>query len=118
MSTVWVQKVHRAIGIAGPIILIGPIIYVAWFLVTGASDFYSSLVLRNYLIFFGMPYAAFFAYFMVITLESGRGPIEVDFSGLKFKGAAGPLIFWLLIFLSVQLGFKLFWVGVLAPTEN
>lgn len=112
MSATWVKRVHRAIGVAGPIILIGPILYVAWLLVHDATDFYSSLVLHNYLVFFGMPYAAFFAYFMVITLESGRGPIEVELSGLKFKGAAGPLIFWLLIFLSVQFGFHLFWTGV------
>jgi hypothetical protein len=112
MGNDWLSKVHRAIAIAGPFVLIAPLIYIAWFLVTGASSYYSSLVLKNYLVFFGMPYAAFFAYYMVVTLESGRGPIEVEFGSLKFKGAAGPLIFWLLIFLSVQLGFKLFWVDV------
>ena len=107
----WQANSRTAIIIAGPLVLLGPIMYVAWLLVNDASVFYSSLVLRNYLIFFGMPYAAFFAYYLVITLESSRGPIEFEFMSLKFKGAAGPLVFWLLIFLSVQLGFKMFWVA-------
>lgn len=110
-TTDWHARVRQAIIVIGPFVLLGPILYVAWFLVNGASNFYSSLVLRNYLVFFGMPYAAFFAYYLVITLESSRGPIELEFISLKFKGAAGPLVFWLLIFLSVQLGFKMFWVA-------
>lgn len=104
--------VHLAVAVVGPLILLGPLLYVAWLLVSDATEYYTELVFRNYLIFFGMPYAAFFAYYMVVTVESGRGPIEVELSGLKFKGAAGPLIFWLLIFLSILLGFKMFWSGV------
>ena len=107
------DRVHLAIAIVGPLLLLGPLLYLGWFLVYGgASEYYSRLILRNHIVFFGMPYAAFFAYYMVVTIESSRGPIEAELLGFKFKGAAGPLAFWVLIFLSVVLGFKLLWVGV------
>ena len=112
MTQEWRTKVSRIVVLIGPFVLLGPIIYVAWLIVTpGTPREYTAFVLQNYLVFFGMPYAAFFSYYLVSALESSRGPIEVEFVGFKFKGAAGPLVFWLLIFLSVQLGFKLFWLG-------
>ena len=111
MTPVWRNKVSLAVAIVGPILLVAPLIYVARLLVTSATREYSAFVLQNYLIFFGMPYAAFFSYYLVSVLESSRGPIEVEFLGFKFKGAAGPLLFWILVFLSVLLGFKLFWQG-------
>ena len=112
MNQFWRDRAHLLVAFIGPIIVVGPIVYVAALLVGDGSADYWKFVKHNYLIFFGMPYAAFFAYYLVITLESSRGPIEVEFFGMKFKGAGGPLIFWLLVFLSILLGFKLFWQGV------
>jgi hypothetical protein len=109
MKEKWRDSVSNAVLILGPLALLAPIIYVAVLLVTSATDFYSGFVFQHYLVFFGMPYAGFFAYYLVTALESSRGPIEVEFVGFKFKGAAGPLVFWLLVFLSIQLGFSLFW---------
>lgn len=91
--------------------LVSPLVYVAQLLVTGASQSYSAFVFRNYLIFFGMPYAAIFAYFLVSTLEKTRGPIEVELATFKFKGAGGPLLFWILVFLTIISGFQMLWRG-------
>ena len=112
MNKTWREGIQTFIAVVGPVILVGPIVYVASLLVGGGTAEYWLFVKYNYLVFFGMPYAAFFAYYLVVTLESSRGPIEVEFFQLKFRGAAGPLVFWLLIFLAVLLGFKLFWQGV------
>jgi hypothetical protein len=112
MNSNFREKLQSMVALIGPIVLLTPIVYVASLLISDTTDEdYIDFVLRNYLTFFGMPYAAFFAYYLVVTIESGRGPIELEFGGLKFRGAAGPLIFWVLIFLSILLGFKLFWVG-------
>ena len=35
--------------------------------------------------------------------------IEVEFIGFKFKGAAGPVIMWILVFLSIVYAIKLLW---------
>ncbi len=102
--------VRSTVAILGPFILIAPLLYVAWFLVTDASPEYTTLVMKNYRIFFCMPYAAFFAYYLVVTLEKASGDIKVKFFGFEFEGAAGPLLFWLLIFLAILFGFDRFWV--------
>ena len=117
MAREWQSQVSRVVAVVGPFVLLAPIIYVACLIVSSDTPpSYSAFVLQNYLVFFGMPYAAFFSYYLVSALESSRGPIEVEFVGFKFKGAAGPLVFWLLVFLSVQLGFKLFWLGNVSGT--
>lgn len=102
------RRVFTAVGIA---LLALPLIYVGWMCTLADGGEYWEFVRKNYLVFFGMPYAAFFSYFLVSFVETRKGDIDVDFFTFKFKGAAGPLVFWLLIFLAIMLGFKLFWVG-------
>lgn len=104
------RPVFSMIGVA---LLITPIVYVAWLCTTNGAGDYWAFVQKNYLVFFGMPYAAFFAYYLVSVVETTRGDIEFEFFTLKFKGAAGPLVFWLLVFLAILLGFKLLWTGPL-----
>ena len=93
--------------IVGLAILAAPIVYVNY--LAGLDADYWTFVQRNYPVFFGMPYAAFFAYFLVKVLESSRGVVEVEFLTAKFKGAAGPLVFWLLIFLAILSGLRMLW---------
>jgi hypothetical protein len=102
---------RRIVSLVGIVFLVGPIVYVAWLSTTKGAGDYWAFVQKNYLVFFGMPYAAFFSYYLVSFLETRSGDIEVEFFTLKFKGAAGPLVFWLLVFLAILLGFKLFWTG-------
>jgi hypothetical protein len=102
---------RRFFSVVGLGLLIAPIVYVAWLTTEKGAEAYWAFVQKNYVVFFGMPYAAFFAYYLVSVLETTRGDIEVEFFTLKFKGAAGPLVFWTLVFLAILLGFKLFWNG-------
>lgn len=112
MNNLWRERMQTFVAFVGPVVLVVPILYVNSLLVGEGTSEYWEFVKYNYLVFFGLPYAAFFAYYLVVALESSRGQIEVEFFQLKFKGAAGPLVFWLLIFLAVLLGFKLFWLGI------
>ncbi len=102
-----VRTIVRKWGFFG---LMLPIIFLVWWVYHDQCGFLTGIILRNYPTFFILPYGAFFAYFLVVTLEHSRGPIEADFMGLKFKGAAGPIIFWLLIFLALLLALKLLWI--------
>lgn len=102
-----VRAAVRKLGFVG---LVAPIIFLAWWCYHDPCGFLTGIVLRNYTTFFILPYGAFFAYFLVVTLEHARGPIEAEFVGLKFKGAAGPIVFWLLTFLALLLALKLLWI--------
>jgi hypothetical protein len=57
----------------------------------------------------GLPLAALVAFILVVLLEQSRGPIEFEGIGLKLKGAAGPLLMWVICFLAVATAIKLLW---------
>jgi hypothetical protein len=57
----------------------------------------------------GLPLIAIGALCLVLILRGTSGPIELEVLGLKFKGAAGPIIMWVLTFLAMALAVKLLW---------
>ena len=57
----------------------------------------------------GLPLIAIAALCLVLILRSTSGPIELQVLGLKFKGAAGPIIMWVITFLAIVLAVKLLW---------
>jgi hypothetical protein len=104
------NRVRTAIRKGGLIALLLPIAFAGIWCIWLPCHFFTGFIFQNYVTFFILPYGAFFAYFLVLTLEHSRGPIELDFMTLKFKGAAGPIVFWLMIFLALVLALKLLWV--------
>lgn len=54
----------------------------------------------------GLPVAGLTAFSLVVTLEVAAGTIKVDAWGLKFEGAAGQLLFWILCFLAIVSAMK------------
>jgi hypothetical protein len=79
----------------------------------GASFFWEGWIddmLRNHYVFFvGVPFAGLTAHFLVGTLENTRGKIEFEVVGMKFRGASGPIIMWVLVFLAIVVASRLVW---------
>ena len=69
----------------------------------------NSLLFKHYVFFVGLPFAGFLAYFIVGTLENVRGNIELEAFGIKFKGASGPIIMWVLVYMVLVLSIKMVW---------
>jgi len=57
----------------------------------------------------GLPAAAVAALFLVIVLQLTSGSIELVAFGIQFRGAAGPVIMWILSFLAISWMVKLLW---------
>ena len=57
----------------------------------------------------GLPAAALTAFFVVLILSNVAGAIEVKFYGIEFRGAATPVIFWLLCYLGIAASIKMVW---------
>jgi hypothetical protein len=57
----------------------------------------------------GLPMCALGSLCVVLTLRISAGPMEVEAWGLKFKGAAAPIVFWLLCFLAMATMIKMLW---------
>lgn len=57
----------------------------------------------------GLPSAALASLCIVIVLEGTAGPIQLEGLGFKFKGAAGPIVFWMFCFLVITFAIHLLW---------
>lgn len=57
----------------------------------------------------GLPMAAIGSLFIVLILEKTSGPVEFEMPGLKLKGAAGPVVFWLVCFLGMAFAINVLW---------
>jgi hypothetical protein len=57
----------------------------------------------------GIPFAMIAAFVIVTLLEQVSGPIEIGGAGFRFKGAAGQVFFWILVFLSIVYSIHLLW---------
>jgi hypothetical protein len=57
----------------------------------------------------GLPSAALASLCIVIVLEGTAGPIQLEGLGFKFKGAAGPIVFWMFCFLAITFAIHLLW---------
>ncbi len=57
----------------------------------------------------GLPMAALLAAFLVVGLRHSEGPIKFEGFGMKFEGASGQVILWVISFLSIAAAIKLLW---------
>ncbi len=103
-----IQVKSRAPLLVGVIALSCYLLFIARsFLVT--DGWMNNLLQNHYVFFVGLPFAGFLAYFVVGTLENIRGAVEFEIIGIKFKGASGPILMWIITFLSIVLSMHLAW---------
>jgi hypothetical protein len=69
-----------------------------------------SIAQKQFAAVIGLPMSAIASLFVVLVLRIAAGPIEVEVGSFKFKGAAAPIVFWLLCFLSIATAIKLLWL--------
>jgi hypothetical protein len=67
------------------------------------------IIEEHYAATMGLPLAAIAALVLVLLLEASAGPIEIEGLGFKFRGASGPAILWIFVFLAMTLAIKLLW---------
>ena len=49
------------------------------------------------------------ALFVTLILRISTGPLEFEMAGVKFKGGAAPIVFWIICFLSIVLSIRMLW---------
>jgi hypothetical protein len=59
----------------------------------------------------GLPLVAIAALFVVLILRMASGPIEVEIGSFKFKGAAAPIVFWIMCFLAMSTALRILWTA-------
>ncbi|TKC87273.1 hypothetical protein FAZ69_18240 [Trinickia terrae] len=110
----WQSKLHRLCAyVILAVLVLGPVFLGVFITVKalGASEDFVNFILQNYAVFFILPYVGCLAYFIVVTVENTRGPIEIELATIKLKGAGGPILFWVVVFVVVTSVIKMFWNG-------
>jgi hypothetical protein len=75
-----------------------------------ADGWLVSIINEQYAATVGVPLSAITAFCIVTLLNViSKGDIEFSFLGLSFKGASGPVILWVICFLTVVFGFSMLW---------
>jgi len=74
-----------------------------------AAGWLTLLLEQHYAAIVGIPMSAIGAFCVVTLLKITHGPIEVDGFGLKFRGAAAPIVFWILCFAAFVWSVYLLW---------
>ena len=72
----------------------------------------------HFLTIIGVPAAAIASLGLVLLLRTVAGNIEAKFLGLEFRGAAGPIIMWILCFLSITLAMAKTWTLEYQPEKQ
>jgi hypothetical protein len=89
-------------------VLICAIFYVLFLMVEWTSE-WTKVALEHFRVTVWLPIAAALAFFVVAFFETTAGRIQFEFLGFKFAGASGPILMWILCFLSVVFAVRTLW---------
>jgi len=106
----WEHQVRQLVGVGAAIV--GSIFAAAVVIATliGAyNGFWKPTTMTHIPTIIGLPFAALASLLLVLVLRTVSGNIEVKLLGFEFKGAAGPLIMWILCFLAITLAITKTW---------
>lgn len=73
------------------------------------GDYWQTLISEQFPVIVGIPMAGLGALFVTLILRISIGELEFELAGLKFKGGAAPIVFWVICFLSIVLSIRLLW---------
>ncbi len=81
-----------------------------WFLaVMGDRAEVRAFLFEHFAAIVGLPGAAVAAMFIVLMLEQTHGEIKFEVLQVKFRGASGPVVLWVLCYLAITGSIKLLW---------
>jgi hypothetical protein len=69
----------------------------------------TKIVLSHFVSIVGLPTAALMAFAVVWAFRATEGAIEGEAIGFKFKGASGPVLLWVVVFVAIVCAVKATW---------
>ena len=73
------------------------------------NDAIREIVTKQIRVFVLFPAGGLFAVLIVALFQQAAGPIRLEAPGVKFEGASGPIIFWILCLLVIIYGINQLW---------
>lgn len=66
-------------------------------------------IIDHYAVFLTLPCAGFAALLLVVIFDQAYGQIKFSIWGMNFEGASGPIILWIMCYLSIILSVRALW---------
>lgn len=104
-----VRKGVTILAVIGAVAIAAMLVIAVIGLSVSGDVVYASIVVTHYPVTFGLPMAAIAALVLVFLLEYARGPVEFEVPGFKFKGAAGPLVMFVIVYLAIASSIAFLW---------
>src|SRR5438552_2194544 len=99
--TDWEEKLRRWMSwVAVVSTVLFSIIVGAMVIDAGFHGFWDGVLQEHVVTVVGLPVAAMLALAIVLLLRTVAGAIELKFLGFEFKGAAGPIVMWIMCFVA------------------
>ncbi|MEO0699829.1 MAG: hypothetical protein AAFY81_08955, partial [Pseudomonadota bacterium] len=70
---------------------------------------WSKVIFDHFAATIGLPMAAAAAFLVVSFFKTVDGPIKIEVLGLKFEGASGPILMWVIVFGAITGGIAVLW---------
>jgi len=83
--------------------------YFVSIVVVALSGYWDAVALKHFPTVIGLPSAALAALFVVLVLRTVAGAVEFRVLGFELKGATGPIVMWVVCFLSIAFAINLLW---------
>ncbi len=108
--TVWEQRLRT---ISSWVAVVGIALFTATFLYgcvqLARLGYWDSAIQHHFVAAIGLPAASLASLGIVIVLRTVAGPIQLRALGFEFSGAAGPIVMWVMCFLSMAIALKMMW---------
>lgn len=69
----------------------------------------TELLPQHFIAIVALPAAGAASFILIFIFRQTSGPVEIEGFSIKFKGAAGPLILWIMCFLAMAGAIKMVW---------
>jgi len=105
-----VRQVVTWLSLIGGLALVGITYFPVLRAAIAQDPWLLELFQHHYAAIFGLPGAALLSFILVVVFEARFDNIEMEIMNvLKFRGASGPIVLWVLCFLSMTAAIRLLW---------
>lgn len=74
------------------------------------NESFRGLLIKNFQVIVLLPVTALFSFVLIALFQTIAGKVEFEIFGLKFSGASGPTIMWILAFSVISTAIQIMWV--------
>ncbi len=96
--------VLSALVAAGSVALFALFIVTEWY-----NPAWSTVIFDHFPATIGLPLAGAASFVIIALFRTTEGPIKLEAIGIKFEGASGPILMWVLCFSAIATAIKALW---------